>query len=251
MYAPFPSGRRSRQPGAGHDRPSRTPAPSARALDKLDRAVTPGLHCVGQDIATARRGDAPPRRACKRQATPTASSTAPLNEPLHASAPPPAWRMNEGLMGLPEVQFGDYSLNAFHWLVYLGTHALVDARSTPASKLVLRMPTDPFGGGAMYHSMSPRRVLLLHPRPGRHHAVHLLRRARAAAHRRGVRRSRGVPRAEVDVPTDARSGLPGRVRATPKEHQRAFKKAHHARRGPRPARRRRSPSAKAAIRRLW
>jgi 2-oxoisovalerate dehydrogenase E1 component len=38
------------------------------------------------------------------------------------------------------------------------------------------MPTDPFGGGAMYHSMSGRRLLHADPRPRRHHAVHQLRR---------------------------------------------------------------------------
>ena len=56
-------------------------------------------------------------------------------------------------MALPEIQFGDYSLNTLHWLVYLGNlyWSTVGQLST---KLMLRMPTDPFGGGAMYHSMS-------------------------------------------------------------------------------------------------
>jgi 2-oxoisovalerate dehydrogenase E1 component len=57
------------------------------------------------------------------------------------------------MMALPEIQFGDYSLNAFHWLVYLGTLRWTNLGQV-ASKLVLRMPVDPFGGGAVYHSMS-------------------------------------------------------------------------------------------------
>ena len=56
-------------------------------------------------------------------------------------------------MALPEIQFGDYSLNAFHWLVYLGTMRWATL-GKGGTKLLLRMPTDPFGGGAMYHSMS-------------------------------------------------------------------------------------------------
>ena len=61
--------------------------------------------------------------------------------------------MHDGLMALPEIQFGDYSLNTFHWLVYLGTIYWSNLGQAH-SKLLLRMPTDPFGGGAMYHSMS-------------------------------------------------------------------------------------------------
>jgi pyruvate/2-oxoglutarate/acetoin dehydrogenase E1 component len=56
-------------------------------------------------------------------------------------------------MALPEIQFADYSLNAFHWLVYLGNLRWTNMGQASA-KLVLRMPVDPFGGGAVYHSMS-------------------------------------------------------------------------------------------------
>jgi len=51
------------------------------------------------------------------------------------------------------VQFGDYVYNAFHWLVYLG-NLHWSSMGQASSSLILRMPTDPFGGGAIYHSMS-------------------------------------------------------------------------------------------------
>jgi pyruvate/2-oxoglutarate/acetoin dehydrogenase E1 component len=77
---------------------------------------------------------------------------APLNEPLIVGTAT-GIALHDDIMALPEIQFGDYSLNAYHWLVYLGNLRWSNvARAT--AKLVLRMPTDPFGGGAMYHSMS-------------------------------------------------------------------------------------------------
>ena len=76
----------------------------------------------------------------------------PLNEPLILGAAT-GLGLHEGMMALPEVQFGDYSLNAFHWLVHLGNMYWCSNGQT-ASKLLLRTPTDPFGGGAVYHSMS-------------------------------------------------------------------------------------------------
>jgi pyruvate/2-oxoglutarate/acetoin dehydrogenase E1 component len=77
---------------------------------------------------------------------------APLNEPLICGIST-GLALHDDLMGLPEIQFGDYSLNAFHWLVYWGT-VNWSLLGNAAPKLMLRMPTDPFGGGAMYHSMS-------------------------------------------------------------------------------------------------
>ncbi|MCO4745159.1 MAG: hypothetical protein KC912_10245 [Proteobacteria bacterium] len=76
----------------------------------------------------------------------------PLNEPLIVGTSTGV-ALHKDLMSLPEIQFGDYSLNAFHWLVYLGNLNWSTLGQTTC-KLVLRMPTDPFGGGAMYHSMS-------------------------------------------------------------------------------------------------
>ncbi len=77
---------------------------------------------------------------------------APLNEPLIVGTACGAG-LHDDLVALPEIQFGDYSLNAFHWLVHMGNlHWTSNGNSNVAT--VLRMPTDPFGGGAVYHSMS-------------------------------------------------------------------------------------------------
>ena len=77
---------------------------------------------------------------------------APLNEPLIAGT-----AMGAGLHGdvraCPEIQFGDYSLNAFHWLVHMGNLYWCSNGQT-TTRVTMRMPTDPFGGGAVYHSMS-------------------------------------------------------------------------------------------------
>jgi 2-oxoisovalerate dehydrogenase E1 component len=77
---------------------------------------------------------------------------APLNEPLILGTACGA-ALHRDLITLPEIQFGDYSLNAFHWLVHMGNlYWTSNGRSKFAT--VLRMPVDPFGGGAVYHSMS-------------------------------------------------------------------------------------------------
>ena len=77
----------------------------------------------------------------------------PLNEPLVVGTACGAGLHEEGILTLPEVQFGDYSLNTLHWLVHMGNvHWATYGRARFAT--ILRMPTDPFGGGAMYHSMS-------------------------------------------------------------------------------------------------
>lgn len=76
----------------------------------------------------------------------------PLNEPLIVGTAVGA-SLHEGLIALPEIQFGDYSLNAFHWFVYMGNLYWTSNGQT-ATSTILRMPVDPFGGGAVYHSMS-------------------------------------------------------------------------------------------------
>jgi 2-oxoisovalerate dehydrogenase E1 component len=77
---------------------------------------------------------------------------APLNEPLIVGTALGAG-LHEGIVALPEIQFGDYSLNTLHWLVHLGNLYWSTNGQSKAS-VIVRMPTDPFGGGAMYHSMS-------------------------------------------------------------------------------------------------
>lgn len=76
----------------------------------------------------------------------------PLNEPLIVGTAMGAG-LHKGVVALPEVQFGDYSLNAFHWLVHMG-NLYWTTNGGANCAVVLRMPVDPFGGGAVYHSMS-------------------------------------------------------------------------------------------------
>ncbi|GDX82664.1 tungsten formylmethanofuran dehydrogenase subunit E [Deltaproteobacteria bacterium] len=77
---------------------------------------------------------------------------APLNEPLILGTGCGAG-LHKDLVALPEIQFGDYTLNAFHWLVHMGNlYWCTNGKSNFAT--ILRTPVDPFGGGAVYHSMS-------------------------------------------------------------------------------------------------
>ncbi|MCB9760412.1 MAG: hypothetical protein H6739_11290 [Alphaproteobacteria bacterium] len=77
---------------------------------------------------------------------------APLNEPLIMGTAMGAG-LHADVHALPEIQFGDYSLNTFHWLVHLG-NLYWCSNGNSSCRLVMRTPTDPFGGGAVYHSMS-------------------------------------------------------------------------------------------------
>ncbi len=76
----------------------------------------------------------------------------PLNEPLIVGTACGA-SMHDDLVLLPEVQFGDYTLNAFHWFVHMG-NVYWATNGGITYNVILRTPVDPFGGGAMYHSMS-------------------------------------------------------------------------------------------------
>lgn len=146
VYAPFPAIPET-APGPGQTQVSYAGALRS-ALDKL--ITRKNGHAIGQDIG--RLGGVMTATAGLKALHPEAVTDAPLNEPLICGIAT-GLALHPELMGLPEVQFGDYSLNAFHWLVYWGTlHWSTLGNAT--AKLVLRMPTDPFGGGAMYHSMS-------------------------------------------------------------------------------------------------
>jgi len=83
---------------------------------------------------------------------PDAVIDAPINEPLLVGTAVGAG-MYPGFRAMPEIQFGDYSLNAYHWLVHMG-NLYWSTLGQISPSVILRMPTDPFGGGAMYHSMS-------------------------------------------------------------------------------------------------
>ncbi|MCB9679768.1 MAG: hypothetical protein H6737_31975 [Alphaproteobacteria bacterium] len=145
-YAPFPDAPET-APGAGTT--NITYAGAIRsALDKLITRQN-GL-IVGQDVG--KLGGVMTATAGLQARHPGHVIDAPLNEPLIVGAAT-GFALHPDLMALPEIQFGDYSLNAFHWLVYLGTMRWSTMGNAKA-KLLLRMPTDPFGGGAIYHSMS-------------------------------------------------------------------------------------------------
>lgn len=77
---------------------------------------------------------------------------APINEPLIVGTAVGAG-LYPGFRVMPEIQFADYSLNAYHWLVHMG-NLYWSSLGQLSPSVILRMPTDPFGGGAIYHSMS-------------------------------------------------------------------------------------------------
>ncbi|MDP6931782.1 MAG: thiamine pyrophosphate-dependent enzyme [Myxococcota bacterium] len=104
----------------------------------------------GQDVA--RLGGVMQATAGLQQKYPDRIIDAPLNEPLIVGTAC-GLSLHEDLIALPEVQFGDYSLNAFHWLVHLG-NLYWSTNGRARASLILRTPVDPFGGGAIYHSMS-------------------------------------------------------------------------------------------------
>jgi len=118
------------------------------ALDKLIARRNGVL--TGQDVG--KLGGVMQASAGLKKRYPDRVVDAPLNEPLIVGTST-GLALHPGCMALPEIQFGDYSLNTLHWLVYLGNlyWSTVGQIST---QLMLRMPVDPFGGGAMYHSMS-------------------------------------------------------------------------------------------------
>jgi pyruvate/2-oxoglutarate/acetoin dehydrogenase E1 component len=105
---------------------------------------------VGQDVGNL--GGVMQATAGLKKKHPNCVIDAPLNEPLIAGTAMGAG-LHAGVRALPEIQFGDYSLNTFHWLVHMGNlYWCSNGRTT--TRVTLRMPTDPFGGGAVYHSMS-------------------------------------------------------------------------------------------------
>jgi len=146
IYAPFPT-QPETAPGPGSTHITYAGAIRS-ALDKLIERKN-GL-ILGQDVG--KLGGVMTATAGLKTKHPDRVIDAPLNEPLILGTST-GFALHDDVMALPEIQFGDYSLNAFHWLVYLGTMRWSTVANASA-KLVLRMPTDPFGGGAIYHSMS-------------------------------------------------------------------------------------------------
>ncbi len=104
----------------------------------------------GQDVA--RLGGVMQATAGLLEKHPGRIFDAPLNEPLIMGTACGAG-LHKDMVVIPEIQFGDYSLNAFHWFVHMGNlYWCTNGRSNFAT--IMRTPVDPFGGGAVYHSMS-------------------------------------------------------------------------------------------------
>lgn len=104
----------------------------------------------GQDVG--RLGGVMTATAGLKKRHPDRIIDAPLNEPLILGTACGAG-LHKDLVVLPEIQFGDYTLNAFHWLVHMGNlYWCTNGQTNFAT--ILRTPVDPFGGGAVYHSMS-------------------------------------------------------------------------------------------------
>jgi 2-oxoisovalerate dehydrogenase E1 component len=146
IYPPFPEFEES-APGVGTTSISYAGAIRS-ALDKLITEKNGVL--VGQDVGHL--GGVMQASAGLKKRHPLKVTDAPLNEPLIVGTST-GLALHPELMALPEIQFGDYSLNTLHWLVYVG-NVYWSTVGQISTKMLLRMPTDPFGGGAMYHSMS-------------------------------------------------------------------------------------------------
>ncbi len=104
----------------------------------------------GQDVA--RLGGVMTATAGLKERHPGRVIDSPLNEPLILGTAI-GCGLHDGIVAMPEIQFADYSFNAFHWMVYMG-NLYWTSNGNSKTATILRMPVDPFGGGAVYHSMS-------------------------------------------------------------------------------------------------
>jgi len=117
----------------------------------LDHLITDRMGVItGQDVG--RLGGVMTATAGLKKKHPARVIDAPLNEPMIVGTAMGAG-LHKEVHALPEIQFGDYSLNAFHWLVHMG-NLYWCSNGQRTTRVTLRMPVDPFGGGAVYHSMS-------------------------------------------------------------------------------------------------
>lgn len=117
----------------------------------LDRSLAEGNSALwGQDVAEL--GGVMSCTRGLQDRYPGRIFDAPLNEPLILGTAVGA-SLHPDLRVFPEIQFGDYSLNAMHWIVHMGNlHWTGIGQVSP--DVTVRMPVDPFRGGAVYHSMS-------------------------------------------------------------------------------------------------
>lgn len=146
IRAPFPEGAET-TPGEGST--SITYAGAIRAALKTIIETKNGV-LWGQDVG--RLGGVMTATAGLKKRFPDRIIDAPLNEPLIIGTACGA-SLHSDLTVLPEIQFGDYTLNAFHWFVHMGNLYWCTNGNTNFAT-IMRTPVDPFGGGAVYHSMS-------------------------------------------------------------------------------------------------
>ncbi|MFT7582532.1 MAG: 2-oxoisovalerate dehydrogenase E1 component, partial [Myxococcota bacterium] len=117
----------------------------------LDRTLAGGRAAIwGQDVGN--RGGIFKVTHDLKLKYPSQVRDAPINEPLIIGTAVGA-ALHKELTLLPEIQFGDYSLNCLHWFVHMGNLYWSTNGQTPIN-VTLRTPVDPVMGGALYHSMS-------------------------------------------------------------------------------------------------
>lgn len=146
-HPPFPD---VEEPRLTATRPTRIQINEALNL-ALDRTLAKGNALIwGQDVG--HRGGIFQVTVGLRDKYPDLVRDAPINEPLILGTAVGA-AMHKDLVLLPEIQFGDYSLNCLHWIVYMGNCYWTTHGQVPLN-LTLRFPVDPVQGGAPYHSMS-------------------------------------------------------------------------------------------------
>jgi 2-oxoisovalerate dehydrogenase E1 component len=146
-HPPYPQ---VEEPRIAATRPTRVQINEALNL-ALDRGLEKGNALIwGQDVG--HRGGIFQVTAGLLEKYPDLIRDAPINEPLILGTAVGA-AMHKDLVLLPEIQFGDYSLNCLHWIVYMGNLYWTTNGQVPLN-LTLRFPVDPVQGGAPYHSMS-------------------------------------------------------------------------------------------------
>ncbi len=136
------------------------PAPEGRqTVISLNGAVRAALRDIleenpmtwlyGQDIGE--RGGVMQATMGLHSRFPDRVRDAPINEPLILGSAV-GFALHENATAIPEIQFSDYSLNTLHWLVYLG-NVQWSYNGTLKANVIVRLPTEPLHGGAVYHSM--------------------------------------------------------------------------------------------------
>jgi len=117
----------------------------------LDRILADGKAAIwGQDVG--HRGGIFKVTQGLIEKYPEQVRDAPINEPMIVGTAMGA-ALHRELTLLPEIQFGDYTLNCLHWFVHLGNLYWSTNGQTPVN-VTIRTPVDPVLGGALYHSMS-------------------------------------------------------------------------------------------------